>query len=134
MYLIAKVEKNLQYFPHAFRNEPKLSPALRPVRRTRARVIFPKTHHKLDMNQGPCLAHCYCSPRTLLFARIAIGYTVACLLYLLFTRNIGTPFADSLTEEQQAIKQSSSMARATVFLTSVITSMILVHVWRPLRT
>jgi len=86
------------------------------------------------MQQGPCLAHCYCSPRTLLFARVAIGYTVACILYLLFTRNIGTPFADSLTDEQQAIKRSSSMARANVFLKSVIMSTVLVRVWRPLRT
>ena len=86
------------------------------------------------MQQGPCLAHCYCSPRTLMFARVAIGYTVACLLYLLFTRNIGTPFADSLTEEQQAIKRSSSMTRANVFLTSVIMSTVLVLVWKPLRT
>ena len=86
------------------------------------------------MQQGPCLAHCYCSPRTLLFARVAIGYTVACLLYLLLTRNIGTPFADSLTEEQQAIKRSSSMSRANVFLTSVIMSTVLVLVWKPLRT
>ena len=86
------------------------------------------------MQQGPCLAHCYCSPRTLLFARVAIGYTVACLLYLLFTRNIGTPFADSLTDEQRAIKRSSSMTRANVFLTSVIMSTVLVLVWKPLRT
>lgn len=86
------------------------------------------------MQQGPCLAHCYCSPRTLMFARVAIGYTVACLLYLLFTRNIGTPFADSLTDEQQAIKRSSSTTRANVFLKSVIMSMILVLVWKPLRT
>jgi hypothetical protein len=133
MYLIANVERTLQHLPHVFRNEPKLSPALRPVRRTRARVIFPKTHHKLDMQQGPCLAHCYCSPRTLLFARIAIGYTIACILYLIFTRNLGTPFADSLTDEQQVIKRSSSMSRATVFLTSVVMS-ILVAVWKPLRT
>lgn len=86
------------------------------------------------MQQGPRLAHCYCSPRTLMFARVAIGYTVACLLYLLFTRNIGTPFADSLTDEQQAIKRYSSMTRANVFLKSVIMSMILVLVWKPLRT
>ena len=86
------------------------------------------------MQQGPCLAHCYCSARTLLFARIAIGYTIACLLYLLFTRNIGTPFTDSLTEEQRVIKRSSSMTRANVFLTSVIMSTVLVLVWRPLRT
>ena len=86
------------------------------------------------MQQGPCLTHCYCSPYTLLFARIAIGYTVACLLYLLFTRNNGTPFADSLTEEQKAIKRSSSMVRADVFLTSVMMSTVLVLVWRPLRT
>lgn len=86
------------------------------------------------MQQGPCLAHCYCSPRTLLFARVAIGYTVACLLYLLLTRNIGTPFADSLTDEQQAIKRSSSMTRANMFLTSVIMSTVLVLVWKPLRT
>ena len=86
------------------------------------------------MQRGPCLAHCYCSPRTLMFARVAIGYTVACLLYLLFTRNIGTPFADSLTEEQQAIKRSSSMTRANVFLTSAIMSTVLVLVWKPLRT
>lgn len=69
-----------------------------------------------------------------MFARVAIGYTVACLLYLLFTRNIGTPFADSLTDEQQAIKRSSSTTRANVFLKSVIMSMILVLVWKPLRT
>jgi len=69
-----------------------------------------------------------------MFARVAIGYTVACLLYLLFTRNIGTPFADSLTDEQQAIKRSSSMTRANVFLTSVIMSTVLVLVWKPLRT
>ena len=86
------------------------------------------------MQQGPCLAHCYCSPRTLLFARVAIGYTVACLLYLLFTRNIGTPFADSLTDEQRAIKLSSSITRANVFFTSVIMSTVLVLVWKPLRT
>lgn len=86
------------------------------------------------MQQGPCLAHCYCSPRTLLFARVAIGYTVACLLYLLLTRNIGTPFADSLTDEQRVIKRASSMARANVFLASVIMSTGLVVVWRPLRT
>lgn len=86
------------------------------------------------MQQGPCLAHCYCSPRTLMFARVAIGYTVACLLYLLLTRNIGTPFADSLTDEQQAIKRSSSVTRANVFLTSVIMSTVLVLVWKPLRT
>ena len=86
------------------------------------------------MKQGPCLAHCYCSPRVLLFARIAIGYTIACLLYLLFTRNIGTPFADSLTEEQQVIKRSSSAVRANVFLTSVIMSTAMMVVWRPLRT
>jgi len=86
------------------------------------------------MQQGPCLAHCYCSPGTLLFARIAVGYTIACFLYLLFTRNIGTPFADSLTDDQQVIKRSSSIARASVFLTSVIMSTALVCVWKPLRT
>jgi len=41
---------------------------------------------------------------------------------------------DSLTDEQRLIKETSSMKRANVFLTSVITSMVLIGVWRPLRT
>lgn len=86
------------------------------------------------MQQGPCLAQCYCSKYTLVFARIAIGYTVACVIYLLLTRNTGTPFADSLTDEQRLVKRSSVTKRTNVFLTSVIMSTILVRLWRPLRT
>lgn len=67
-------------------------------------------------------------------ARIAIGYTTTCILYLLLTRNIGTPFMDTLTDEQQRIRQTSSTQRTNVFLISSIMSVALLKLWRPLRT
>lgn len=44
-----------------------------------------------------------------------IMYIIASIFYLLKTRNIGTPFNDSLTEEQRKIKQESANIRRNVF-------------------
>lgn len=71
---------------------------------------------------GPCLKHCYCTLQTRLLARIAIGYVVACGLYLLLTRNVGTPFLDSLTDDQLRIKEHSAVQRGRIFLVSSLLS------------
>ena len=85
------------------------------------------------MTQGPCLQHCYCSKKVLVFSHLALGYTISCILYLLLTRKIGTPFADSLTEDQQEIKQKSSMKRMNIFLKSMILSAIILAIWKPFK-
>tara|TARA_B100000963_G_scaffold361925_1_gene400928 strand:+ start:1254 stop:1496 length:243 start_codon:yes stop_codon:yes gene_type:complete len=42
-------------------------------------------------------------------------YIIASIFYLLRTRNIGTPFNDSLTKEQRKIKRESANIRRNVF-------------------
>ena len=86
------------------------------------------------MKSGPCLRHCYCSQSTLLLARVAIVYTLACVLYLLFTRRSSTPFLDSLTEDQLRIKRASVAYRSKVFLVSAALGAGVVAAWNPLRT
>ena len=84
------------------------------------------------MFQGPCLPHCYMTaPLTVNIARLAFVYIVACLGYLLATRNIGTPFSDSLTKEQKQIKQASAEVRKNAFFKSAIVGVVLVIMWRP---
>lgn len=82
--------------------------------------------------QGPCLKHCFVRHGPA-FAHLAIVYTMTCIFYLLLTLNIGTPLADSLSEEQHRIKRSSATKRATVFFLSVILSTVIVGVWKPFR-
>ena len=68
------------------------------------------------MEQGPCLKHCYtCSPMVRILATVALVYVVASVYYILATRHIGTPFYDSLTEEQREIKKQSAAKRGGIF-------------------
>ena len=68
--------------------------------------------------RGPCLPHCdyRCSRTTVLLARSAVAYAVACAVYLVATRTYGTPFLDSLTAHQRAIKGRSAERRGRAFL------------------
>ena len=77
--------------------------------------------------------HCYCSPRTFVLANICLGYAIACVLYLVLTRSIGTPFADSLSEKQRLIKRLSIRERRNAFVVSSVLSAIILIVWRPLK-
>jgi hypothetical protein len=58
-------------------------------------------------------------------------YVSASIYYLLKTRTIGTPFRDSLTEEQLVIKAVVSEVRGRIFLNGVILSGILLLYFRP---
>ncbi len=74
---------------------------------------------------GPCLPHCYkCSWKTLYLSRIAISYMIACIFYILATRNYGTPFMDSLTYEQREIKKQSAKQRYRVFMIGMMVGSI----------
>ena len=42
-------------------------------------------------------------------------YCLACIYYLVMTRNIGTPFRDSLNENQLKIKMESAAIRRNIF-------------------
>ena len=67
--------------------------------------------------QGPCLQHCYsCSVATVLFANLSMCLVIASVLYLVQTRHLGTPFADSLTDAQREIKDCAAAARRRAFV------------------
>ena len=83
---------------------------------------------------GPCLPHCYrCSPLVMMLAYVAIAYAMTCVGYLLLSRTVGTPFFDSLTEEQRAIKRLSAAVRYRAFRDAGIASVVLLTLWKPFR-
>jgi hypothetical protein len=85
-----------------------------------------------NMLQGACLPHCYtAAPGTVLLARFAFVYIVASIGYLLMTRNLGTPFKDSLTEEQLRIKATAVNIRKKAFTTSALMGLVIVVLWKP---
>ena len=61
-------------------------------------------------------------------------YCLASLYYLVRTRSIGTPFNDSLTPKQIAIKDKSAALRRNIFLQGVAGGLILVVMMRPFAT
>lgn len=58
-------------------------------------------------------------------------YIMACIMYLALTRDLGTPFLDSLTKEQVAIKEKSKTDRRRAFIIGVAISVIAITVMRP---
>jgi len=61
-------------------------------------------------------------------------YTFASLYYLLLTRNIGTPFNDSLTNEQQIIKKNAVDIRKKIFYSGVALGSIILYITEPFKT
>jgi len=47
------------------------------------------------------------------------------------TRNIGTPFRDSLNKEQLEIKKKSANQRRTIFYTGIVVSAMVVFLLEP---
>lgn len=64
-------------------------------------------------------------------AYAAYAYALACVGYLLLTRGAGTPFADSLSDEQRAIKRASAAVRARAFRNAGLAAVALLAAWRP---
>lgn len=55
-------------------------------------------------------------------AFIMCMYVFASVFYLVRTRYIGTPFKDSLTDEQLKIKKESAGVRKNIFVQGVVVS------------
>ena len=59
------------------------------------------------------------------------AYSLASLLYILATRNIGTPLRDSYTAEQLEIKKDSAYKRARIFYMSLAISILILFLIKP---
>ena len=74
---------------------------------------------------GPCYRRCACSHTLRALALMTIIKTLASIMYLMRTRNMGTPFKDSLNEEQLAIKAREAKKRGAIFWQSIFASALL---------
>lgn len=94
-------------------------------------VAKPLVYSSGPLQQGPCMRHCTCSLATMALAYAALAYVLASVGYLVYTRCMGTPFADTLTDEQRAIKRESARARGNVFLACLAGAALVLAAWRP---
>jgi hypothetical protein len=58
-------------------------------------------------------------------------YIFASIFYLIFTRNIGTPFNDSLTSQQTIIKNKSAATRRRIFYSGIAVGCVLSFLLQP---
>jgi len=79
------------------------------------------------MLQGNCLMSKY-------LAYGMLAYTFASIFYMLLTRNIGTPFRDSLTEKQLEIKKAASKLRGYIFCKGLVISFVLIYLFQPFES
>ena len=77
------------------------------------------------MEQGPCLQHCY---RQCTASRAVVWFVATCTMYLVLTRSLGTPFADSLTDAQRSVQQASVRDRRRVFVVSSVLGVVFTSV------
>ena len=75
--------------------------------------------------------HYTCGTPTVVFAYLALGYLIASVVYLLVTRDLGTPFKDSLLPEQRAILAESKEKRRKAFLLGVALAVLAMCFVRP---
>ena len=68
-----------------------------------------------------------CSTSRLL-AYVSIIYSFASIFYILCTRQLGTPFNDTLTETQKKIKHESAETRKHIFVKGIVIGMVLVFI------
>lgn len=62
----------------------------------------------------------------------ALVYALASIYYLIATRDIGTPFNDSLNQDQRKIKEQASYLRYRIFMTGVLLSTVFLVLSQPL--
>jgi hypothetical protein len=90
-------------------------------------------HQRMSKCEGPCFDRCYrCPFTTLLLSNIAIVYLIASVFYVIFTRSLGTPFMDSLSQEQRKIKKEASAKRGSIFVSGIVIGVVMVMCWKPL--
>ena len=72
----------------------------------------------------------YCKISVVLAYAMSI-YTIASIYYFIRTRSVGTPFKDSLTEEQKKIKKESAKKRSNIFYQGVGLAFLSLIIFRP---
>lgn len=77
---------------------------------------------------GPCYRRCACSTTVLTLATYSVLKIVTALLYLYRTRDLGTLFSDSLTEDQKLLLQDSRKKRSHVYWSSFALSCLVAFV------
>lgn len=60
-------------------------------------------------------------------------YCIASLFYLIRTKDIGTPFKDSLSPKQKKIKKESSAKRRSIFIQGIVGGTALLFFFQPFR-
>lgn len=58
-------------------------------------------------------------------------YIFASAYYIIQTRNIGTPFNDTLSDEQRLVKKQSASIRRKIFYNGIIIGIGLIVIFRP---
>ena len=72
-----------------------------------------------------------CGVATMILSYICMTYIGACVVYLVATRFVDTPFSDTLTEEQKSIKKESAMLRKKIFFAGILVTLLVLGVTRP---
>ena len=73
-----------------------------------------------------------CKSLTYILAKTMLIYLGACVIYLIATRFMDTPFEKSLTSAQKKTKRDSSIRRSWVFIVGLIVSMAALFIFKPL--
>ena len=66
-------------------------------------------------------------------AYLMLAYLISSLYYYVRTRSIGTPFNDSLTAAQLALKNKSSNSRWGIFAQGLLVGVVVIYFFRPFR-
>lgn len=61
-------------------------------------------------------------------------YTLGSIYYMIMTRNVGTPFNDSLSEEQIIIKKKSANVRRSIFYHGIALSTAFIFLYQPFES
>ena len=73
----------------------------------------------------------HCSPTTVMLANISFIHLVACIVYIIMTEDLETPFSDSLTEEQIELKRRSFFERTKIYRIGTAIGIIILILWNP---
>tara|TARA_Y100000991_G_C21782318_1_gene267702 strand:- start:4 stop:246 length:243 start_codon:yes stop_codon:yes gene_type:complete len=60
-----------------------------------------------------------------------LAYTFASIYYMIMTRNIGTPFKNSLSPEQLQIKVEAASLRGSIFYQGIGLAVVLIFLFKP---
>jgi|TARA_Y100000389_G_scaffold179375_1_gene193359 hypothetical protein len=66
-------------------------------------------------------------------AYLASMYIFSSIFYLVMTRNMGTPFNDSLDDKQKLIKAKAVKERKSIFCKGLLISIVLLIIFPPFK-